>query len=201
MLCGKSLLWERSLPRTQSWLKHNPRNQWNLWLKICANSCQFVAKFFSVPSALSAVNSFYPFFSWFLPENMIKYPQNWGNNSRQQPQSNYLLNLCGKVNSCLFVVNSCFEHLDFGNSDLFRISILGFRFSRLSTSSSETSINQKRAIMQNKPNLPDTKMNVIQDYTRAYENKWLCRRGENKPNQTQVQTFCWGMSCGENYCF
>ena len=78
---------------------------------------------------------------------------------------------------------------------MFRISILGFRFSRLSTSSSETSINQKRAIMQNKPNLLNSQLNVSQDYTRAYENKCLRRHLQNKPNQTrseaEIPACCW----------
>jgi len=39
--------------------------------------------------------------------------------------------------------------------------------------------------MQNKPNLLDTQMNVSSALTKYYENKRLCRCGENKPNQTQ----------------
>ena len=39
--------------------------------------------------------------------------------------------------------------------------------------------------MQNKANLLDAQMNVSSVLTKYYENKPLCRRGENKPNQTQ----------------
>ena len=39
--------------------------------------------------------------------------------------------------------------------------------------------------MQNKPNLLDTQMNVGSVKTKYYENVPLCRRGENKPKQTQ----------------
>jgi len=42
--------------------------------------------------------------------------------------------------------------------------------------------------MQNKPNFRKAKMNVISILTKDYENEQLCRRGENKPNQTQLQT-------------
>jgi len=44
------------------------------------------------------------------------------------------------------------------------------------------------SIMQNKPNLLDTQMNVTSVKTKEYENKRLFRRPENKPNQTQLQT-------------
>jgi len=39
--------------------------------------------------------------------------------------------------------------------------------------------------MQNKANLLDAQMNVSSVLTKYYENKPLCRREENKPNQTQ----------------
>ncbi len=39
--------------------------------------------------------------------------------------------------------------------------------------------------MQNKPNLREAQMNVNKVSTKDYENKRLCRRRENKPNQTQ----------------
>ncbi|MHC4463024.1 MAG: hypothetical protein ACYS30_16580, partial [Planctomycetota bacterium] len=39
--------------------------------------------------------------------------------------------------------------------------------------------------MQNKPNFRKAKMNVTYYITKNYENVPLCRRGENKPNQTQ----------------
>jgi hypothetical protein len=39
--------------------------------------------------------------------------------------------------------------------------------------------------MQNKANLLNTQMNVKAVKTKYYENKRLCRRGKNKPNQTQ----------------
>ncbi len=71
---------------------------------------------------------------------------------------------------------------------MFRISILGFRISRCRPPSLETPINQKRAIMQNKPNLLYAQMNVSSVLTKYYENKRLSRCGENKPNQTQFQT-------------
>jgi len=41
---------------------------------------------------------------------------------------------------------------------------------------------------QNKPNLLDAQMNISSVLTKDYENVPLCRRGENKPNQTQFQT-------------
>ena len=42
--------------------------------------------------------------------------------------------------------------------------------------------------MQNKANLPDAQMNVTKVLTKDYENKSLCRRGENKPNTKPIQT-------------
>jgi len=41
--------------------------------------------------------------------------------------------------------------------------------------------------MQNKPNLLNAQMNVISVITKYYENKRLCRREENKPNQSQYK--------------
>ena len=41
--------------------------------------------------------------------------------------------------------------------------------------------------MQNKPNLPDAQMNVSSALTKYYENKRLCRRGENKPNSKPIK--------------
>ena len=40
---------------------------------------------------------------------------------------------------------------------------------------------------QNKPNLLNAQMNISSVLTKDYENERLCRRGENKPNQTQFQ--------------
>jgi len=42
--------------------------------------------------------------------------------------------------------------------------------------------------MQNKPNLREAQMNVSKVLTSGYENARLHRRGQNKPNQTQLQT-------------
>jgi hypothetical protein len=39
--------------------------------------------------------------------------------------------------------------------------------------------------MQNKANLLDTQMNVTIVSTKHYENERLCRRGKNKPKQSQ----------------
>jgi len=39
--------------------------------------------------------------------------------------------------------------------------------------------------MQNKPNFLDTQMSVSSVKTKYYENKRLCSREKNKPNQTQ----------------
>jgi len=41
--------------------------------------------------------------------------------------------------------------------------------------------------MQNKPNLLDAQINVTSFYTVNYENKRLCRCGENKANQSQYK--------------
>jgi len=41
--------------------------------------------------------------------------------------------------------------------------------------------------MQNKANLLDTQMNVSSVKTKYYENKRLCRRGENKPNSNPIK--------------
>ena len=41
-------------------------------------------------------------------------------------------------------------------------------------------------IMQNKPNFLNARMNVTSVLTKDYENKPLCGRGQNKPNQTQL---------------
>jgi len=43
------------------------------------------------------------------------------------------------------------------------------------------------SIMQNKANLLDTQMSVSSVKTKYYENKRLCSRGKNKPNQTQFK--------------
>ena len=43
-------------------------------------------------------------------------------------------------------------------------------------------------VMQNKPNLLDTLMNVSSVKTKHYENNRLRTRRKNKPNQTQFQT-------------
>ncbi len=53
---------------------------------------------------------------------------------------------------------------------------------------SETPIDQKRAIMQNKPNLPDAQMNVNTVITKNYENDNTFRLPENKPNTKPIQT-------------
>jgi hypothetical protein len=45
--------------------------------------------------------------------------------------------------------------------------------------------NHQQQIMQNKPNLLNTQMNVSSVKTKHYENKRLCSRKKNKPNQTQ----------------
>ncbi len=50
---------------------------------------------------------------------------------------------------------------------------------------SETPIDQKRAIMQNKPNFRKAKMNLNPYPTKYYENDNTFRLPENKPNQTQ----------------
>jgi len=42
--------------------------------------------------------------------------------------------------------------------------------------------------MQNKPNFRSNKMNTTFLLTKHYENKRLYSHGENKPNQTQLQT-------------
>jgi len=77
---------------------------------------------------------------------------------------------------------------------LFRISILGFRISRLSIPTSETPVDQKRAIMQNKANLLNAKMNVTSFYTVDYENKSNWKLGENKANTNPT---CRGVASGE----
>jgi len=41
--------------------------------------------------------------------------------------------------------------------------------------------------MQNKPNLPNTQMNVSSALTKDYENDNTFRLPENKPNQTQYE--------------
>ena len=46
--------------------------------------------------------------------------------------------------------------------------------------------------MQNKPNLLNAQINVSSFITKDYENVHLLGRRKNKPNQTQLQTFCWG---------
>ena len=57
----------------------------------------------------------------------------------------------------------------------------------MSIPTSETPIDQKRAIIQNKPNLPNAQMNVNKVLTKDYENDNAFRPHENKPNQTQFQ--------------
>ena len=51
-----------------------------------------------------------------------------------------------------------------------------------------TSFNHFSLIMQNKPNLLDSQMNVISFTTRGYENKFNWTLGENKPNSNPIQT-------------
>jgi hypothetical protein len=45
--------------------------------------------------------------------------------------------------------------------------------------------NQFELVLQNKPNLLDTQMDVSTFKTKDYKNEKPCRRGVNKPNQTQ----------------
>ncbi len=52
---------------------------------------------------------------------------------------------------------------------------------------SETPIDQKRAIMQNKPNLLNAQMKVSSVLTKDYENKRLCRCVKTNPIQTQYK--------------
>jgi len=56
---------------------------------------------------------------------------------------------------------------------------------------SETPIDQKRAIMQNKPNFRKTKMNLNSYLTTDYENERLADTGKTKPikaNTKPIQT-------------
>jgi len=53
---------------------------------------------------------------------------------------------------------------------------------------SETPIDQKRAIMQNKPNFWKSQMNVNKVLTRDYEKKTLGEHGKNKPNTNPIQS-------------
>jgi hypothetical protein len=53
------------------------------------------------------------------------------------------------------------------------------------------------SIMQNKPNFRSNKMNTTFLLTKYYENKRLCRRGENKPNQTQPVVSAVESTCSE----
>jgi len=78
---------------------------------------------------------------------------------------------------------------------LFWISILGFRISRLSIPASETPTDQKRAIMQNKPNLRKAKMKLNSYLAEDYENEPPLRTpakqtqsNPNNPEQTQFQS-------------
>jgi len=48
-------------------------------------------------------------------------------------------------------------------------------------------INQFESIMQNKPNLLDTQMNVSPFITKDYENKRLADMAKTKPKQSQFQ--------------
>jgi len=48
--------------------------------------------------------------------------------------------------------------------------------------------------MQNKANLLDAQMNLSSVLTKDYENKRLCRCGENKPNTNPT---CRGVASGE----
>ena len=66
----------------------------------------------------------------------------------------------------------------------------------------EPSTNQL-IFMQNKPNLPEGKIDAKYVFTKAYENKHNWILGENKPNQTQSKPIlvdsCWILSrirCG-----
>ncbi len=52
---------------------------------------------------------------------------------------------------------------------------------------SETPIDQKRAIMQNKPNLLNAQMNVNAVVTNDYENQRLADMAKTKPIQTQYK--------------
>ncbi len=47
---------------------------------------------------------------------------------------------------------------------------------------------RKRVIMQNKPNLPNARMNVTSFYTVDYENKSNRKLGENKANTNPIQS-------------
>jgi len=79
----------------------------------------------------------------------------------------------------------------FGVLTLFRISILGFRISRFCPLSSEMSVNQKREIMQNKPNFtkcPNEPKSSSHNKLRTTNNELFReKQTQFKPKQTQFQ--------------
>ncbi len=65
--------------------------------------------------------------------------------------------------------------------------IHNFAFFLLTFYFSNWPINQFESIMQNKPNLLDTQMNLNSYLTKDYENKRLCRCVKTNPIQTQYK--------------
>jgi len=75
--------------------------------------------------------------------------------------------LMGTTNNHLSLINN---HLAFGTSTTVERAL------------------QIAHFMQNKPNFPDTQMNVTKVLTKDYENETLGKRGKNKANSNPIQT-------------
>ena len=70
-----------------------------------------------------------------------------------------------------------FDHLNFGDWCLFRISIFEFRICH--------PFIRRGCFMQNKPNFKKAKMNITSYKPNNYKENRLCARLKNKPKQTQ----------------
>ena len=77
-------------------------------------------------------------------------------------------------------------HLDFDIVSNFDIRISDF--ASLGPSTTVENPLQISHFMQNKPNFPESQMNVNKVLTKDYENKTLGEHGKNKPNSNPIQT-------------
>jgi len=107
---------------------------------------------------------------------MLKYQQNWGNDSRQEreeredPQVTYQQGSMAYEKMYLTPLNSASRH----TPALHRLA--------------EGRRDHLCLFMQNKPNLLKRQMNVSQAYRKDYENKWLRKHRKNKANTNPIQS-------------
>ncbi len=188
--------------------------EWDNWLRASSLEKQWLSKTLSRPDSLwplwtlwpwalglkltiFSVANFYSFFCWLLFENLLKYPYVYqqvndkppaGAGFSGEPHVKTLI-FSPSINSggCIVVLSP--QVYPGGSATLLNLPKMNKKRQKM--------VNQKRAIMQNKPNFRNDEMNVNKVLTKGYENICPRRPSQNKPNsnpikanQTQFQTFC-----------